>query len=138
MGYICINLIQLNNRRHTHHKLKGHVITFTQELTSLSGILPLPVYQLCDHLKVVFVGDGQPSDEQLKKVLCEWPIESPLAGYIQAKVLPYIGSWIQFSPAIISNLCNDSIEQPQPMVSTHIFKMDNAYASFEWMVYIIM
>ncbi|RHZ87605.1 hypothetical protein Glove_33g159 [Diversispora epigaea] len=49
----------------------------------------------------------------------EWPIEVPLAGYIKAKSLPYIGSWIQFSPAVISNLCNDSIEQPQPMVSTH-------------------
>ncbi|RHZ71090.1 hypothetical protein Glove_262g77 [Diversispora epigaea] len=49
----------------------------------------------------------------------EWPIEAPLAGYIQAKALPHIGSWTQFSPAIISNLCNDSIEQPQPMVSTH-------------------
>ncbi|RHZ70488.1 hypothetical protein Glove_271g119 [Diversispora epigaea] len=69
-GYICINLIQLNNRGHTHHKLKSHVITFTQELTSLSKILSLPVYRLCDHLKVVFVGDGQPSDEQLKKILC--------------------------------------------------------------------
>ncbi|RHZ83484.1 hypothetical protein Glove_92g91 [Diversispora epigaea] len=55
---------------HTHHKLKGHVITFTQEPTSLSKILSLPVYWLCDRLKVIFVGDGQPSDEQLKKVLC--------------------------------------------------------------------
>ncbi|RHZ85930.1 hypothetical protein Glove_58g91 [Diversispora epigaea] len=69
-GYICINLIQLNNRRHTHHKLKGHIITFTQEPTSLSKILPLPVYQLCDHLKVVFVREERPSEEQLKKVLC--------------------------------------------------------------------
>ncbi|RHZ43258.1 hypothetical protein Glove_815540g4 [Diversispora epigaea] len=31
-------------------------------------------------------------------------------GYIPAKALSYIGSWIQFSPVIISNLCNDSIE----------------------------
>ncbi|RHZ85811.1 hypothetical protein Glove_60g108 [Diversispora epigaea] len=49
----------------------------------------------------------------------EWPIEASLAGYIQTKALPYIGSWIQFPPAIISNLCNDPIEQPQPMLSTH-------------------
>ncbi|RHZ57701.1 hypothetical protein Glove_384g13 [Diversispora epigaea] len=47
------------------------------------------------------------------------PIEAPLADYIQAKSLPYIGSWIQFSLVIISNLCNNSIEQPQPIVSTH-------------------
>ncbi|RHZ77300.1 hypothetical protein Glove_182g24 [Diversispora epigaea] len=46
------------------------------------------------------------------------PIEAPLVGYIQAKSLPHIGSWIQFSLAIISNSCDNSIEQPQPMVST--------------------
>ncbi|RHZ84008.1 hypothetical protein Glove_86g43 [Diversispora epigaea] len=68
-GYICINLIQLADRRHTHHKLKGHVITFTQEPTSLTAVLPLPMYRLYDHLKVVFVGHGRPPEEQLKKVL---------------------------------------------------------------------
>ncbi|RHZ83318.1 hypothetical protein Glove_97g12 [Diversispora epigaea] len=51
-------------------------------------------------------------------IQCYNPMETPLAGYIQAKSLPYIGSWIQFSLDIISNLCNNSIEQPQPMVST--------------------
>ncbi|RHZ75204.1 hypothetical protein Glove_217g256 [Diversispora epigaea] len=86
-GYICINLIQLNNRRHTHHKLKGHVIIFTQEPTSLSKILPLPLYQLCDHLKVVFVGDGQPSDEQLKKVLCVRKNKVAVAFYHVASIL---------------------------------------------------
>ncbi|CAG8514677.1 23532_t:CDS:1 [Cetraspora pellucida] len=35
----------------------------------LSTILPLPAYQLCDHLKVVFVREEQPTKEQLKKVL---------------------------------------------------------------------
>ena len=68
-GYLCMNLIQLTNRQHTHHKLKGHIITFTQNPTSLTTILPLPMYRLCDHLKVVFIGQGQPSKKQLKKVL---------------------------------------------------------------------
>ncbi|CAG8601278.1 1976_t:CDS:2 [Diversispora eburnea] len=44
-------------------------LLISTELTSLSKILPLPVYRLCDHLKVVFVGGGQPSDEQLKKLI---------------------------------------------------------------------
>ncbi|CAG8794063.1 2043_t:CDS:2, partial [Cetraspora pellucida] len=39
-GYLCINLIQLTNQKHTHYKVK-----------------------------VVFIGEGQPSEEQLKKVL---------------------------------------------------------------------
>ncbi|RHZ77445.1 hypothetical protein Glove_177g126 [Diversispora epigaea] len=42
------------------------------------------------------------------------PIKASLAGYIQAKSFPYIGSWIQFSLAMISNLCNNSIEQYNP------------------------
>ncbi|RHZ80152.1 hypothetical protein Glove_139g223 [Diversispora epigaea] len=68
-GYICINIIQLTDQKYTHHKLKGHVITFLQEPTSLSTVLPLPIYRLCDYLKVIFIGQGRPSEEQLKKVL---------------------------------------------------------------------
>ncbi|RIB03750.1 hypothetical protein C2G38_1889163, partial [Gigaspora rosea] len=49
--------------------LKGHIITFVQNPSSLATILPLPIYRLCDYLKVIFVGQEQPSDEQLKKVL---------------------------------------------------------------------
>ncbi|RHZ77788.1 hypothetical protein Glove_173g84 [Diversispora epigaea] len=69
-GYMCINLIQITNRKYTHHKIKGYVITFTQKLTSLSTILPLPLYRLCDRIKVVFVGEERLSEKQLKKVLC--------------------------------------------------------------------
>ncbi|RIB13733.1 hypothetical protein C2G38_2197006 [Gigaspora rosea] len=46
----------------------GHVITFAQNPISLTNILPLPVYRLCDNLKVVFVGQGQSSETQLKKI----------------------------------------------------------------------
>ncbi|RIB17883.1 hypothetical protein C2G38_1968003, partial [Gigaspora rosea] len=49
--------------------IKGHVITFAQNPVSLTKILPLPIYRLCDNLKVVFVGQGHPSETQLKKVL---------------------------------------------------------------------
>lgn len=68
-SYMCINLIQLTEREHTHHKLKGHVITFVQEPTSISAILPLPMYRLCERLMVVFVGEKRPTEKQLKKVL---------------------------------------------------------------------
>ena len=49
----------------------------------------------------------------------EWPIEGPLTGYIQARPLPHIGSWTQFSPAVILNLRDSPILQPQPTVSAH-------------------
>lgn len=68
-GYLCMNLIQLSNKRHNHHKLKGHVITLPQNPASLTKVLPLPMYKLCEHLKVVFVGQGKPTTRQLKKVL---------------------------------------------------------------------
>ncbi|CAG8732785.1 140_t:CDS:2 [Cetraspora pellucida] len=34
-GYLCMKLIQLTKKKHTHHKLKEHVITFSQDPTSL-------------------------------------------------------------------------------------------------------
>ena len=54
----------------------------------------------------------------------EWPIEGALAGFIQARSLqarslPHIGPWTQFSPAVIADLCDSFIVQLQPTVSTH-------------------
>ena len=68
-GYLCMNLVQLTKMRHTHHKLKGHIVTLPQNPCSLVKVLPLPMYRLCEYLKVVFVGQGTPTDRQLKKVL---------------------------------------------------------------------
>ena len=48
----------------------------------------------------------------------QWPTEGQFAGYIQAKSLPNIGEWNNFSPQQIRNLSNTDIEQPQPMAST--------------------
>ena len=42
-----------------------------------------------------------------------------LKDHWQARSLPHIGSWTLFSPAEISDLCDGSIVQPQPTVSTH-------------------
>jgi len=68
-GYLCMNLIQLTNKKHTHHKLKGHIVTLPQNPMSLAKILPLPMFRLCEYLKVVFVGPGVPTERQLKRVL---------------------------------------------------------------------
>lgn len=59
----------ITKRKHTHYKLRGHVVTFPQNPASLINVLPLPIYQLCDYFKVVFIGKGSPSHYQLKKVL---------------------------------------------------------------------
>ncbi|RHZ45126.1 hypothetical protein Glove_689g8 [Diversispora epigaea] len=64
-----MNLIQLTNKKHTYHKLRGHIITLPQNLVSLVNVLPLPIYRLCEYLKVVFVERGKPSINLLKKIL---------------------------------------------------------------------
>jgi len=67
-GYLCVNIVQLSNKRHNHHKLKGHVVTLPQNPSSLMNVLPLPMYRLCEYLKVVFTGQGKLTECQLKKV----------------------------------------------------------------------
>ncbi|RHZ85950.1 hypothetical protein Glove_58g65 [Diversispora epigaea] len=68
-GYLCINLIQLTDKRHTYHKLRSHIITLPQNPVSLVNVLPLPIFRLCEYLKVVFVGKGKPPVNLLKKIL---------------------------------------------------------------------
>jgi hypothetical protein len=48
----------------------------------------------------------------------QWPVEGFFAGYIQAKSLPNIGDWNNFSPQQIKNLSKTNIEPPQPTIST--------------------
>lgn len=48
--------------------LKGNTITFPQDIVKIAKRLPASTDILVDHLKVVFIGNGAPSREMLKKV----------------------------------------------------------------------
>jgi hypothetical protein len=48
-----------------------------------------------------------------------WPIEGEFAGYIQARSLPNIGKWNNFSPAKLQQLQKKDLPKPQPAVSAH-------------------
>jgi hypothetical protein len=48
----------------------------------------------------------------------QWPVEGFFAGYIQAKSLPNIGEWNNFSSQQIRNLSKTNIEPPKPTIST--------------------
>ena len=48
----------------------------------------------------------------------QWPVKGFFAGYIQAKSLPNIGDWNNFSSQQIKNLSKTNIEPPQPTIST--------------------
>lgn len=51
-----------------------------------------------------------------------WPDEEAEKGYIFARPLPGIGSWIKFSPQKIGNILkNYSIEKPNPKISQHTY-----------------
>ena len=49
--------------------LKGNCITFLQNIPNIVTSLPLALDDLCDTLKVIFVGARLPSPIQLKKIL---------------------------------------------------------------------
>lgn len=49
--------------------LKGNCITFLQNLSSVAASLPLALDDLCETLKVIFVGSQPPKRLQLKRVL---------------------------------------------------------------------
>ena len=49
--------------------LKGNCITFLQNLSSVATSLPLALDDLCDTLKVIFVGSQPPKRLQLRRVL---------------------------------------------------------------------
>ena len=49
--------------------LKGNCITFFQNIPNIVTSLPLALDDLCDTLKVIFVGARLPSRIQLKKIL---------------------------------------------------------------------
>ncbi|CAG8780965.1 1768_t:CDS:2, partial [Gigaspora rosea] len=44
---------------------------------------------------------------------------SPIAGYILAQLMPFIGNPIQFSPSTINLLCHKEIVRPDPKISDH-------------------
>ena len=48
--------------------LKGNVITFMQNMPNIVASLPLNVDELCDTLKIIFIGAHIPNREHLRKV----------------------------------------------------------------------
>ncbi|CAB4416336.1 unnamed protein product [Rhizophagus irregularis] len=47
----------------------------------------------------------------------QWPINGPFAGYIQARSLPNIGDFINYSPIQIEQSSITAIEKPTPQIS---------------------
>ncbi|CAB5355896.1 unnamed protein product [Rhizophagus irregularis] len=48
----------------------------------------------------------------------QWPINGPFAGYIQARSLPNIGNFINYSPIQIEQSSTTAIKKPTPQIST--------------------
>jgi hypothetical protein len=65
-------VIKLSSSFHHHSTaqsaLKGNVITFMQNMPNIVTSLPLNVDDLCDTLKIIFVGAHLPNRGQLRKV----------------------------------------------------------------------
>jgi hypothetical protein len=48
-----------------------------------------------------------------------WPKDGNLAGYIQARELPNIGQWKEFSPTQIAKLTKTAIQKPTSISTPH-------------------
>ncbi len=48
--------------------LKGNVITFMQNVPNIVSTLPLEADDLCDVIKIIFIGANKPDRQQLKKI----------------------------------------------------------------------
>ncbi|RHZ78941.1 hypothetical protein Glove_153g66 [Diversispora epigaea] len=75
------------------------------------------------------IGELNPYHEKLDKKIkslieisnlneWKWPNEGSFAGYIQARPLPNIGNYINYSPAQIEKLSKSKIIKPNPTLST--------------------
>ncbi|CAF1017156.1 unnamed protein product [Adineta steineri] len=53
----------------TQGALKGNCITFLQNIPNIVNSLPLKMADLCDTLKVIFIGARPPERLQLKRIL---------------------------------------------------------------------
>ncbi|RHZ79736.1 hypothetical protein Glove_141g92 [Diversispora epigaea] len=80
-------------------------------------------------LRGTSIGELNPNREKLDKKIkslvgisnlneWKWPIEGPFAGYIQARPLPKIGNYINYSPAQIEKLSKSETIKPKPTLST--------------------
>ncbi|RHZ65046.1 hypothetical protein Glove_319g72 [Diversispora epigaea] len=82
-------------------------------------------------LRGISIGELNPNREKLDKKIkslvgisnlnkWKWSIEGPFAGYIQARPLPKIGNYINYSPAQIEKLSKSETIKPKPTLSTPI------------------
>jgi hypothetical protein len=48
-----------------------------------------------------------------------WPCEGEYSGFIQARKLPHIGNFINFSPSKINKIISAPLEKPEPNFDIH-------------------
>ena len=48
--------------------LKGNVISFMQNMPNIASSLPLKPDELCDIIKIIFIGAQKPSRQQLRNI----------------------------------------------------------------------
>ena len=95
--------------------LKGNCITFLQNLSSIATNLPLALDDLCETLKVIFVGPHPPKRLQLKRVLTVRKKKVTEALY-WLKKHNILYRDINIDPLNIENLPEDDV--PESIMST--------------------
>ena len=72
---------------------------------------------------IIYISDKRQNEKKTKTIPgifkwfeWKWPVIGQFAGYIQARPLPHIGTWIEFSPAQVASFCGAS-HRPSPTIS---------------------
>lgn len=113
--------------------LKGNCISFPQDIINIATTLPLELDDLCDSLKIIFVGSRAPHRNQLKNILTvrKKKVFEALQWLNQNNPLY---KYVTINPSAINKLPDDDV--PECLWSTMEISMDVEAAESERASYI--
>jgi len=129
-------IVKLNSSFHSaataQSALKGNCISFPQDVVNIATSLPLELNDLCNSLKILFVGHQPPKKSQLKNILTVRKTKiSEALQWLKKNNLLYQN--IQINQSRIDNLPDDDVPESlwsTMQISTDIESSENERASY--------
>ena len=112
--------------------LKGNCISFPQDVVNIATTLPLELDDLCDSLKIIFVGSHTPDRNQLKRIITVR--KTKVAAALQwLKTNNSLYQHITINKSAIDNLPSDDVPEclwTTMQISTEVETAGNDRASY--------
>ena len=71
-AHLVGKVVRLQNRHSSYTAVKGHLVLIPQDTSRLLDLLPMSPESLADTIRVVWVGDTEPSCASLRQALTVW------------------------------------------------------------------